>query len=75
MKILVALAFLAIVISLVTALLFMLRSPPEDGQPRPKGSMATALAFRIGLSVVLFACVLLSWKMGWIQPTGIPAGA
>jgi hypothetical protein len=37
--------------------------------------MATALAFRIGLSVVLFACVLLSWKMGWIHPTGIPPGA
>jgi hypothetical protein len=75
MKILVAIAFLAIVVSLVTALLFMMRSPPEEGQPRKKGTMATALAFRIGLSIVLFASVLLSWKMGWIQPTGIPPGA
>jgi hypothetical protein len=53
----------------------MMRSPPEEGQPRKKGTMATALAFRIGLSIVLFASVLLSWKMGWIQPTGIPPGA
>jgi hypothetical protein len=37
--------------------------------------MATALALRVGLSIVLFICVLISWKMGWIQPTGIPAGA
>jgi hypothetical protein len=22
--------------------------------------------------VVLFISILLSWKMGWIQPTGIP---
>jgi hypothetical protein len=21
---------------------------------------------------VLFLCILLSWKMGWIRPTGIP---
>jgi hypothetical protein len=37
--------------------------------------MATALAFRVGFSIVLFICVLVAWKMGWIQPTGIPPGA
>ena len=37
--------------------------------------MATALALRVGLSILLFLCILLAWKMGWINPTGIPAGA
>jgi hypothetical protein len=34
--------------------------------------MAKALAFRIGISVVLFISILVSWKMGWIQHSGIP---
>jgi hypothetical protein len=34
--------------------------------------MMRALAFRVGISIVLFLCILLSWKMGWLQPTGIP---
>jgi hypothetical protein len=50
-------------------------APPEEGQAPKKGNMATALAFRVGFSIVLFICVLVSWKMGWIQPTGIPPGA
>jgi Protein of unknown function (DUF2909) len=77
MKILVAFAFLAILSSLVWALIYMMRSgaPRQEGDAPRKGSMATALALRVGLSIVLFICVLVSWKMGWIQPTGIPAGA
>lgn len=75
MKILVAIAFIAILASLASALIYMMRAPREEGAPPPKGSMATALALRVGLSIVLFVCVLISWKMGWIQPTGIPAGA
>jgi formate hydrogenlyase subunit 3/multisubunit Na+/H+ antiporter MnhD subunit len=77
MKILVAIAFLAILVSLVSALMYMMRgtAPPAEGQAPKKGNMATALAFRVGLSIVLFICVLLAWKMGWIQPTGIPPGA
>jgi formate hydrogenlyase subunit 3/multisubunit Na+/H+ antiporter MnhD subunit len=77
MKILVAIAFLAILVSLVSALMYMMRgnTPPVEGQAPKKGNMATALAFRVGLSIVLFICVLLAWKMGWIQPTGIPPGA
>lgn len=77
MKILVAIAFLAILVSLGSALMYMMRgnSPPVDGQAPKKGNMATALAFRVGFSIVLFICVLLAWKMGWIQPTGIPPGA
>ena len=77
MKILVALAFAAILGSLAFALVYMMRAPKTDDseQPAPKGRMATALAFRVGFSILLFVLVLVSWKMGWIQPTGIPAGA
>ncbi len=78
MKILVALAFAAILGSLAFALVYMMRgSKPEASpdQPARKGNMATALAFRVGFSILVFLCILLAWKMGWIQPTGIPAGA
>ncbi len=78
MKIMVTLAFAAILASLAFALVYMMRAPRDDsasGQPPPKGRMATALAFRVGFSILLFLCVLLAWKMGWIQPTGIPSGA
>lgn len=69
---LVILAFLAIIGSLGAALYFMLRG----GREGRTGSshMARALAFRVGFSIVLFICVLIAWKLGYIQPTGIPAG-
>ena len=78
MKILVALAFVAILSSLALALVYMMRGggAHEDGSPAPRrGNMARALAFRVGFSILLFVCVLLAWKLGWIQPSGIPAGA
>jgi hypothetical protein len=77
MKFLVALAFIAILGSLAAALVYMMRGsgPQPDGQPRPRGNMARALAFRVGFSILLFVCVLVAWKMGWIQPSGIPVGA
>ena len=34
---------------------------------------ARALGLRVGLSIVLFLCLLLAWKLGYIQPTGLPA--
>ena len=77
MKILVAIAFVAILASLVWALVHMMRGSPASSEEQlpKKNNMATALAFRVGFSIVLFICVLISWKMGWIQPTGIPPGA
>lgn len=72
MTYLVALAFLAILASLAAALFFMMKDG-TDGK-RKTSNMARALAFRVGFSVVLFICILLAWKMGYIQPTGIPAG-
>ena len=72
MKYLVALAFLAILASLGSALFFMMRDG-RDGRPK-SSKMARALALRVGLSIVLFISVLVAWKLGFIQPTGIPAG-
>ena len=68
----IALAFLGILASLATALFFMVRNNPENDDAPKTSPMAKALAFRIGISVVLFISILLSWKMGWIHPTGIP---
>lgn len=72
MTYLVSLAFVAILASLGAALFFMMRG----GRGGPNGSqkMARALAARVGLSIVLFACILIAWKLGYIHPTGIPQG-
>jgi len=72
MTYLIALAFLGVLASLATALFFMVRNKPENDDVPKASPMAKALAFRIGISVVLFISILLSWKMGWIHPTGIP---
>ena len=72
MKILMALAFGGILGALASAGVFMLREG-RDGKPR-SGSMMRALAVRVAISVALFAFVMLSWYMGWIQPKGIPVG-
>jgi hypothetical protein len=70
MKILIAIAFLGVLAALGSALVFMMRG---DAEGAPKTSrMMRALAFRVGISIVLFLCILVSWKMGWVQPTGIP---
>ena len=75
MSYLVALAFLAIIASLATALFFMLRGGKAQAQAPDKSKrMARALALRVGFSILLFLCILLSWSMGWIHPTGIAAG-
>lgn len=78
----VALGFLAILASLGTALFFMARGGRGDDQQdaspaQPKTSaqkMMRALAVRVGLSIVLFVCILLAWKLGYIHPTGIAPG-
>lgn len=67
----IALAFVAILGALGLAGVFMLRG--GDGKSR-SGNMMRALALRVGLSVLLFACILLSYWAGWIHPGGIPIG-
>ena len=72
MKYFVALAFVGILASLGFALFFMLRVG-RNGRAKGCG-MARALTVRIGLSVVLFLCILVAWKLGYIQPGGLLVG-
>lgn len=78
MSYLVIVAFLAIALSLGAALFFMLRGgdtqETEASATKQSKAMARALAFRIGLSVLVFLCVLIAWQLGYIQPTGIRSG-
>jgi hypothetical protein len=72
MTYLVAFAFIAILGSLGSALYFMLKD--GTGGKAKTSNMARALAFRVGFSILLFICVLVAWKLGYIQPTGLPIG-
>jgi cytochrome bd-type quinol oxidase subunit 2 len=72
MSYIIALAFLAILASLGAALFFMMKDG-RDGKAKTS-NMARALALRVGLSIAVFLCILIAWKLGYIQPTGIQAG-
>jgi hypothetical protein len=72
MKYVIVLAFVGILAALGLAGIFMLREG-RDGKAKP-GNMMLALAWRVGLSVLLFAFILFSYWAGWIRPTGIPIG-
>ena len=72
MKILLAVAFIGILGALLLAGVFMLRDG-RDGRPK-SGNMMRALALRVALSVLLFACIMLAWSLGWIEPKGLPIG-
>lgn len=70
MKTILVLALIGILAALAAAGFFMLR----NGKPSERGpNMARALAVRVGVSIALFAFVLFSYWMGWIEPTGIRA--
>jgi len=73
MKFIVAFAFIGILGALAAAGVFMLRSGRDSGGSK-SGHMMRALALRVGLSVALFLCVIFSFWMGWIQPSGLPVG-
>jgi hypothetical protein len=72
MKYIVALAFLGIIASLATALFFMMKNNASGKSRQQK--MAFALGLRVGISILLFASILLSWKLGYLHPTGIASG-
>jgi uncharacterized membrane protein YidH (DUF202 family) len=72
MKTFVIAAFVLIVASLAAALVAMMRADSESGDEQRSRRMAKALTVRIGVSVLLFAVVIISYLMGWIQPTGLP---
>ncbi|MEI7783066.1 MAG: twin transmembrane helix small protein [Betaproteobacteria bacterium] len=71
MSYLIGLAFVAILGALASALYFMLKGGHSGAKTN---HMARALAFRVGFSILLFLCVLLAWKLGYIRPTGLPVG-
>ena len=69
MKIIVIIAFLAIIASLGSALYHLVKR--KDGDQSKK--TAQALTFRIGLSVLLFVLLFIAYASGIIQPHGIGA--
>jgi Protein of unknown function (DUF2909) len=73
MKYFVILAFVAILGSLASALFFMMRGSSDAKDDKQKATnMFRALALRVGISILLFACILVAWKLGYVQPSGIP---
>jgi hypothetical protein len=66
MKLVIALAFVLIIGSLISALVFMMR---DRGRTR---NVARALGFRVAFSIALFAFILVSHRMGWIESRGVP---
>ena len=61
-QIVVVLVLLAIVGSLGTALYFL--ATGQEGSDK----LFRSLAIRVGLSVALFALLMLAWRLGWIHP-------
>jgi len=70
MKIVILIAFIGILGALAAAGLFMLKNGSKSEKRGP--NMARALAVRVGISVALFLFILLSYLLGWIEPTGLP---
>jgi len=68
-KLLIILCLIAIVISLGSGLLFMVREEERDSK-----RMVRALTVRVALSVTLFVLLFLAWFLGLIQPNAAPAG-
>jgi len=64
-RLLILAGLLAIVLSLGSALVHLVRNKDESSQ-----KMARALTIRVGLSVLLFVLLLVAWRLGWIQPHG-----
>ncbi|OVZ55511.1 hypothetical protein CDO44_25280 [Pigmentiphaga sp. NML080357] len=64
MRFVVAIAFIGILYSLGSALVFLMKDTGKSKR------MVYALTARIGLSVLLFLFVLFAHWMGWIQASG-----
>ncbi len=66
MHIIVVVAFILIIASLFSGLYFVMKDKGKSNRA------VNALTFRIGFSILLFVFILVSYRMGWIHPTGIP---
>jgi hypothetical protein len=62
MRIIIVVAFIGILISLGSALVFLVRDRGATGRT------VNALTVRVGLSVALFVFILFSYWMGWLEP-------
>lgn len=65
MRYVVIVAFVLILASLTSALVFIMRDRGRSDRT------VTALAMRVGFSITLFLLILVAYKLGWIQPTGL----
>jgi hypothetical protein len=65
-KWIVIIAFVLIIGSLASAMVFLIR---DRGRTR---NTVRALGFRVGFSIALFVFILFAHWMGWIQSTGVP---
>jgi len=66
MKLLIVLAFFAIIASLGSALVSLSRHGGTADR-----SVIKALIWRIGLSIALFLFLMLAYLMGWVAPHGV----
>ncbi len=62
MRIIIIIAFIGIIISLGSALVYLVRDRGATNRT------VNALTVRISLSVALFLFILFSYWMGWIEP-------
>jgi hypothetical protein len=65
MKILVAVVFVLILVSLGSALFYLMRDKGASSKT------VQALTLRIGFSVALFIFLIIAHQLGWIETTGI----
>ena len=65
MRILILLLLLAVVASLFSGLYFVYKDKGNSNR------VVISLTIRIGLSLLVFAILMLSYKMGWIGERGL----
>lgn len=65
MRIIIVLALAGIVLSLGSALVYLIRDKGKTNR------MVNALTIRVGISVALFLFILFSYWMGWIAPRSV----
>ena len=65
MKVFILLIMLAILGSLASALVYLLKNK-QSGT-----ALVKALTYRIGFSVALFLLLLIAYAVGWIKPHGL----
>ncbi len=68
MKWVILVAFVLIIGSMVSAMVFLIR---DRGRSR---NVLRSLGLRVGFSILLFLLILLAHHFGWIEAGGVPVG-